>query len=255
MASRYSSVARPRSAKGGAPSASNSSFSQPTPQPTISRPLESTSIVASILAVSTGWRCGTTMTEVRSCTRWVRPARKASVFKLVQAFAGGARRPFAGLAIRVAGGDVARHHHVVVDADEAEAQPLGRLGDGDIALPRAALAARHRRYAEVHRRPPVQHGRAPFNQTGAPPSMGGERIERRVLEEIAEAADRTDIGKGEGFRRVLEASPAPSAVVAAGRAGRRRSGPGARTARSDCAHAACSRRASPPAPPSCRSRT
>jgi hypothetical protein len=36
-------------------------------------------MVASILAVSTGWRCGTTITEVSSRSRSVRPARNANV--------------------------------------------------------------------------------------------------------------------------------------------------------------------------------
>jgi hypothetical protein len=40
---------------------------------------------------------------------------------------------------------------VIVDADEAEAQPLGALGDGDIALAIAEHAARRGRHAEVHR--------------------------------------------------------------------------------------------------------
>src|SRR5687768_4340088 len=72
----YSSLTAPRLSYGGAPMASNSSRIQPTPQPTMSRPLESTSMVASILAVSTGGRCGTTMTEVSSRAVDVTPARK-----------------------------------------------------------------------------------------------------------------------------------------------------------------------------------
>jgi hypothetical protein len=45
----------------------------------ISRPPDSTSMVASILAVAMGGRCGTTMTEVNSRRRDVQPAMKASV--------------------------------------------------------------------------------------------------------------------------------------------------------------------------------
>src|ERR1700675_1461348 len=72
----YSSVTAPRLSYGGAPIASNSSRIQPTPQPTMSRPLESTSIVARIFAVSTGGRYGTTMTDVSSLAVDVIPARK-----------------------------------------------------------------------------------------------------------------------------------------------------------------------------------
>ena len=56
--------------------ASNSSFIQPTPAPTTSRPCDSTSIDASILAASTGLRCGNTITEVNSRAVDVWAARK-----------------------------------------------------------------------------------------------------------------------------------------------------------------------------------
>jgi hypothetical protein len=46
--------------------------------PKISRPCDSTSIVASILASSTAGRCGTTVTEVTSLRRAVLPAMKAA---------------------------------------------------------------------------------------------------------------------------------------------------------------------------------
>src|SRR5512134_1877034 len=72
----YSSLTAPRLSYGGAPIASNSSRIQPTPQPTMRRPLESTSMVASILAVRTGGRCGTTITEVSSLAEDVAAARK-----------------------------------------------------------------------------------------------------------------------------------------------------------------------------------
>ena len=52
----YSSVTAPRSANGGAASASNSSGHHPTPTPTISRPPDIASIVASCFAVTTGLR-------------------------------------------------------------------------------------------------------------------------------------------------------------------------------------------------------
>jgi fermentation-respiration switch protein FrsA (DUF1100 family) len=62
----YPGVAAPRSANGGAPIATNSSSSQPAPTPTMSRPPDITSMVASIFAVSTAGRCGATITEVRN---------------------------------------------------------------------------------------------------------------------------------------------------------------------------------------------
>ena len=76
-ASRYSSVTLPRSAKGVVTTASNSAFSQPAPMPTTRRPPESTSMVESILAASTGWRCGTTMTASTRRMREVFAATKA----------------------------------------------------------------------------------------------------------------------------------------------------------------------------------
>src|SRR5438045_8200655 len=59
-----SSVTAPRSSNGSVPTASNSSLHQPTPMPQVKRPSDSTSIVARVLAVKTGGRCGTTVTEV-----------------------------------------------------------------------------------------------------------------------------------------------------------------------------------------------
>src|SRR5215813_7380005 len=61
-ARRYSSVTAPRAAKGDVTTASNSASSHPAPMPTISRPPDRMSIVASILAATTAGRCGTTMT-------------------------------------------------------------------------------------------------------------------------------------------------------------------------------------------------
>src|SRR6266702_128930 len=76
-ACRYSSVTLPRSANGGAPSASNSSSSQPAPTPTMTRPPDITSMVDRIFAASTAGRCGTTITDVRNRMREVLAARYA----------------------------------------------------------------------------------------------------------------------------------------------------------------------------------
>ena len=73
----YSSVTAPRSGNGVVTTASNSVFSQPAPMPTMSRPPDSTSSVASILAASTAGRCGTTST---AATR-----RMREVFAAIQA--------------------------------------------------------------------------------------------------------------------------------------------------------------------------
>ena len=59
--------------------ASNSSRIQPTPQPRMTRPADSTSTVAIILAASTGLRWGSTITEVSSRALDVTPARKLSM--------------------------------------------------------------------------------------------------------------------------------------------------------------------------------
>src|SRR2546425_23919 len=74
----YSLLTAPRSSNGGAAMATNSSRIHPTPHPTMTRPWESTSIVASIFAVSTGGRCGRTRTAVSSFAEGVMPARKLS---------------------------------------------------------------------------------------------------------------------------------------------------------------------------------
>jgi hypothetical protein len=74
---RYSSLTAPRRSKSNALRAENSSRSQPTPTPTVTRPAESTSMVASILAVTTGLRCGRIITlEIRRSRRDF-PATKA----------------------------------------------------------------------------------------------------------------------------------------------------------------------------------
>ena len=75
-ACRYSSVTRPRWSNGGAPSASNSSRIQPAPTPSVIRPCESTSIVATSLAVSTAPRCGITVIDVTNRGFSVSAARK-----------------------------------------------------------------------------------------------------------------------------------------------------------------------------------
>ena len=66
----------PRSENGGAATAWNSSSIHPTPTPTVRRPDDSTSTVASALAASTAGRWGTTITEVTRRTRLVAAARK-----------------------------------------------------------------------------------------------------------------------------------------------------------------------------------
>ena len=63
----------------GAPRISSSSFHQPTPTPTISRPCESASIEVSILAMTTGWRWPRMKTEAPSRARVVHMAAAVSV--------------------------------------------------------------------------------------------------------------------------------------------------------------------------------
>jgi hypothetical protein len=73
----YSSVTAPRRSNSGAPSASNSSRIQPTPTPSVTRPFDSTSMVASAFAVSTGLRYGTIITLVTRRRRVVLAATNA----------------------------------------------------------------------------------------------------------------------------------------------------------------------------------
>ena len=67
ITSMYSSSRRPRPLN-GTPSASNSSFSQPTPTPRCTRPPDSTSSVATSLAVISGLRCVAIRMPVPSCS-------------------------------------------------------------------------------------------------------------------------------------------------------------------------------------------
>jgi hypothetical protein len=72
-----SSVQAPRRAY-GTPNSSISSRIQPTPAPRITRPGARWSSVASIFAVSTGWRCGSTSTLVPRRAREVTAAASVS---------------------------------------------------------------------------------------------------------------------------------------------------------------------------------
>jgi len=78
IAARYSSVMAPRSAK-GTPRAALSAATQPAPMPSTTRPPESASSEAIILAVTTALRYGMMSTVVPSRTRRVAPATTASV--------------------------------------------------------------------------------------------------------------------------------------------------------------------------------
>ena len=69
----YSSIRAPRSWN-GTPRAANSSASQPTPTPSVTRPPDRWSSVAISFAVTTTLRCGSTSTPVASRIRSVRAA-------------------------------------------------------------------------------------------------------------------------------------------------------------------------------------
>ena len=78
----YSSVTLPRSSNGSVRKVSNSSFIQPTPAPTITRPPDKTSRLASIFAVTMGLRYGRIMTLVTKRMRCVAPARNPIVIRV-----------------------------------------------------------------------------------------------------------------------------------------------------------------------------
>ena len=99
----YSSVTLPRSAKSGAWIASNSSFIQPAPMPSVSRPPDSTSMVESILAVSTAGRCGTTITEVTSRSLLGLGRDERHLDQLLVPFAARPGGEFTGVAVGVFG--------------------------------------------------------------------------------------------------------------------------------------------------------
>ena len=77
--SSHSFVTEPRCSNGGDAIAPNSSASHPAPTPTKRRPPERTSIVASIFAVKTGFRYGSTSTLGPKRIVSVPPARKHSM--------------------------------------------------------------------------------------------------------------------------------------------------------------------------------
>ena len=74
---RITSFSRPPRSANGTPVAANSSGTQPAPAPTIRRPAESRSSVASSRAISTGGRSAIWLTLVPSRTRSVTAAMKA----------------------------------------------------------------------------------------------------------------------------------------------------------------------------------
>ena len=69
----YSSARLPRRSN-GTPTASNSSFSQPTPMPSSMRPPLRKSMVATCLASTSGLRCGRISTPVMNLSRVVAAA-------------------------------------------------------------------------------------------------------------------------------------------------------------------------------------
>jgi len=73
---KASSAWRPRVWK-GAPRISSSSFHHPTPNPQMRRPFDSASMLASILAMSTGWRWPKMNTDEPSRARVVQTAAAA----------------------------------------------------------------------------------------------------------------------------------------------------------------------------------
>ena len=147
-----SSVTAPRSSNGSVPIASNSSLHQPTPMPKVNRPSDSTSIVAMILAVSTGGRCGTTVTEVTRRNFEVLAATKATRGQLLVPVAAGPAGKFAGIAIGVFRLDIARDRDMVADRAVIVADRLAFAGDaGEVARSRERAADR-RAKPELHLR-------------------------------------------------------------------------------------------------------
>ena len=119
----------PRSSNGSVPIASNSSRHQPAPMPQVSRPSDSTSIVARIFAVSTAGRCGTTMTEVTSRSFEVLAATKVDRGQLLVAVAAGAAGKLAGVGIGVFVLELARDDDVVAQRAVIVADRLAFAGD------------------------------------------------------------------------------------------------------------------------------
>ena len=75
--SRLSSAREPRSARGMRMAVYSAGLSPPTPTPKVTRPPESTSRLAMVLAMSTGSRRGRMTTSLAMRTREVRAAKVA----------------------------------------------------------------------------------------------------------------------------------------------------------------------------------
>src|SRR5262245_17849846 len=144
----YSSVTGPRSSNGGAPSASNSSRSQPTPAPRMTRPFESTSVVASILAARRGLRYGITRTLIPSRTRVGEMAQHRERLEIVlressrKLSAGGVR--VHRLRRRH------RHDDVVGDEQRVVAERVRLLGDLEDDVEAGQRPATRKRKPELH---------------------------------------------------------------------------------------------------------
>ena len=146
----YSSEAVPRLAYGGDPSAAISSAIQPTPMPTVTRPLESTSAVVSILAARMAGRCGTTITEVSSRMRLRHRGGIGQARDLLQAEAGAHARPVAALVVGIARGNAARDHHMIAEAEMGEAQTICMLRQRLDVVGVRCRAARTQMQPKVH---------------------------------------------------------------------------------------------------------
>ena len=70
--------------------------------------------------------------------------------QLVEALADAGGGPLVVLAVGILRGDPARHDHMIIHTDEAEAETLGGFGNRTISFSRTALPARRRSHAEVH---------------------------------------------------------------------------------------------------------
>src|ERR1700735_2710431 len=147
QASRYSSVTAPRSSNGSVPIASNSSRHQPAPTPSVSRPSDSTSIVARIFAVSTAGRCGTTMTAVTSRSFEVLAATKGAAVNR-----SGAAGTLAGVRIRVFVFKLARDDDMVAQRAVIVAELFALLRNARQILGARKRAADRRTKAPLHER-------------------------------------------------------------------------------------------------------
>ena len=110
--------------------------------PSVSRPPDSTSMVASILAVSTAGRCGTTITEETSRSLLVLRRHERHLDQLLVPFAAAPAGNSPLSRVGVFGVDIGRDHDMVAEGGVVEAHGLALRRQAGQVLERGQGPAR-----------------------------------------------------------------------------------------------------------------